>query len=149
LRLGKAEEALTAINMAIDLKPARAGFYNSKGNVLSYMGQNEAALESYNKSKALKPEVATLHKNIGQVLCKLGRYQESLEAYSEAVKLDPQDTMASKGKERLLKIVAESRSEAYVDTGSEYPVGNTIGVINDRDEVLHTGEVSELTSSSL
>jgi len=96
---GQLEEALNALEKALELDPEYVDAWNGKGIVLDDLGRYEEAIEAYDKALALDPEFAYAWNNKGNALGNLGRYEEAIEAYDKALALDPEyaDAWYNKG----------------------------------------------------
>ena len=56
MRANNLEYALNYINLAIEIKPKEANFYDSKAEILYYFGETEKALEMWRKVIGLDPD---------------------------------------------------------------------------------------------
>nr|WP_051965343.1 tetratricopeptide repeat protein [Rickettsia tamurae] len=70
LKLERAEEAIKAINKAIELKPDYAKAYNEKGYALASLAKHNEAISCYNKAVALRPDYADAYYNKGLIIIK-------------------------------------------------------------------------------
>ncbi len=85
------EEALSAMQEAIDIDP-EDGFYHSQASiVLLQMGRNEEALKEVQTAIALEPDHAFYYDNLGDVYGELGPEQALLEARQKAIELQPDE----------------------------------------------------------
>jgi Flp pilus assembly protein TadD len=62
--LGKFDEAMTACNKAIELKPRQWSFYNNRGNIHFYRSEFDRALAEYYKAMTFSPGDEVLLQNI-------------------------------------------------------------------------------------
>jgi tetratricopeptide (TPR) repeat protein len=92
-RLGKYEDALKSIEIAIRLEPNDLMLLNQKAEILSSNNQKEAALAIYDLMIAKKPE-SYAYFNRGVLKDDLGPKQEAIADYDKAIFLDPNDDRA-------------------------------------------------------
>jgi tetratricopeptide (TPR) repeat protein len=97
--LGRYEEALIALDQALQLNPEQAFALGTRGTVLAELGRNEEALEALDRALELDPAYAFALSVKGQVLRLLGRNGEALACLTGAAKLEPHDpwTLAELG----------------------------------------------------
>jgi len=62
--LGKFDEAMTACNKAIEMKPRQWSFYNNRGNIYFYRSEFDRALAEYYKAMTFSPGDEVLLQNI-------------------------------------------------------------------------------------
>lgn len=87
---GKADEAISAFQKAIELRPTQAAYYNSLGNVMARAGKIPEAQQAYQKSAELDPANAAMaYQNLGIVLFQAGRSKEAVDPLRKASELDP------------------------------------------------------------
>ena len=70
--LGRHEDAITNLDIAIQLKPDFAEAYTNRGIVSKMLGRHEDAIADYDKAIQLKPEFAEAYANRGTVYKMLG-----------------------------------------------------------------------------
>lgn len=88
---GQHQDALYAINKAIELDPQYAHAYSFRGALYYNLGGNEQqAINDYNKAIELDPQDARGYGNRGVFYDKLGNYKQAIKDYSIAIKLNPQ-----------------------------------------------------------
>lgn len=87
---GMLNEALNAINKAIDLDPQTPGALENRASLLETMGKHDEALEKANSTQ----DLAKVWYNRAAVLRNEGKFDEALGAYDKAIELDPQDAEA-------------------------------------------------------
>lgn len=87
--LGRYEEALEAIDRALDINPYNEVAWVNKGNALTKMGRLVDALRSFNAAIKVNPAYEVAWNNKGNALARLGRYEEALRCYEKALELDP------------------------------------------------------------
>ena len=84
------ERALLAIQRAINLSPANAGFYMTAANIQQDLHKLDAAVELLKQAIRINPAFAEAHNNFGIVLTDLRRIDEAHAAFAEAIRLKPQ-----------------------------------------------------------
>jgi len=84
----KYEEAIEALEKAIEINSDYAEGWNGKGAALHVLGRNEEAIVAYNK--AIKIDLKYFHAwyNKGNALSDLGKEEEAITAYDKAIELD-------------------------------------------------------------
>ena len=88
--MGKNEEAMKAVDKAIELDPNFAEAYNKKGDFYFKAGKVKEALECYLKSKELNPNIQNNYYDLGRSYLVLGDYDNALENFRTALKMKPQ-----------------------------------------------------------
>jgi tetratricopeptide (TPR) repeat protein len=88
---GQYQEALTAYNRALELRPDDANTLVSKGAALHNLRRYEEALADYSLAVKLQPDYPTALLNRGVTLLLLGRREEALADYDRAVGLGQND----------------------------------------------------------
>lgn len=89
LGVGREEEALAELDLAVAEAPGSAANHNLRGVALRRLGRHDEALASYQRATALDPRFALAWHNIAVVLWHLGRYGEAVDAADRALALDP------------------------------------------------------------
>jgi tetratricopeptide (TPR) repeat protein len=87
--LGRYEEALVAIDRALDINPHNEVAWVNKGNALSKMGRLVDALRSFNAAIKVNPSYEVAWNNKGNALARLGHHEDALRCYEKALDLDP------------------------------------------------------------
>jgi len=102
--LGRYEDALSVINLAIQFDSTNQLNWSEKGDILHDLERQEEALEAYEKSLELskieeqfEDDIDTVL-NRADVLSHLERHEEALEEYERSEKLDPYSTEVLFGK---------------------------------------------------
>ncbi|MBF2028226.1 MAG: tetratricopeptide repeat protein [Oscillatoriales cyanobacterium C42_A2020_001] len=90
-RLGRFEEALTALNQAIKLNPDLHAAWYERGNVLFALKRPTEALESYDRTILLKPDLYGVWRDRGVLLAVLGKYDAAFGSFDKATELKPDD----------------------------------------------------------
>ncbi len=86
--LGRYEEALECIDVALKINPENEIAWVNKGTVLSRMGKHREALRSFNEAIKQNPSYEVAWNNKGNTLARLKRYDEALKAYDMAIEID-------------------------------------------------------------
>ena len=87
--LGRYDEALRAIDKALDLNPRNEVAWLNKGNALTKMGRLVDALRCFNAAIKVNPKYEVAWNNKGNTLARLGHYEEALTCYEQALEIDP------------------------------------------------------------
>lgn len=87
--LGRYEEALRAIDRALDINPRNEVAWVNKGNALTRMGQLLDALRCFNAAIKVNPSYEIAWNNKGNALARLGKHDEALRCYERALGIDP------------------------------------------------------------
>lgn len=87
--LGRYEEALRAIDRALDINPRNEVAWVNKGNALTRMGQLLDALRCFNAAIKVNPLYEVAWNNKGNTLARLGKHEEALRCYERALGIDP------------------------------------------------------------
>ena len=85
----KHEDAISAYNQAIRLKPDLAKAYDNRGVAKDELGRYEAAIADHNQAIRLKPDLAEAYNNRGVAKNNLGRREAAITDYDEAIRLKP------------------------------------------------------------
>ena len=83
------EDAITAYNEAIQLRPDFANAYVNRGLAKEKLGQHEPAIMDYSSAIKVDPTLAGAYNNRGSAKRKLGQHFLALEDLSTAIQLDP------------------------------------------------------------
>ncbi len=89
---GELEEAIAAINQAIQLAPSEVDHLLTRAELLAQMGRPEDALAEFDQIAALKPQSAEVFSRRGSLLLSLGRSSLAFADYSRAIELEPSAT---------------------------------------------------------
>jgi tetratricopeptide (TPR) repeat protein len=90
--LERIDEAVTTLDHAIALYPARESFWHNKGSVLDRLGRREEAMECYKKGIALGFECPTIHYQYGVLLYDKKDFVSALGEFEKALDLRPSDS---------------------------------------------------------
>jgi tetratricopeptide (TPR) repeat protein len=87
--LGRYEEALRAIDKALDINPRSEVAWVNKGNALTRLGRLIDALQCFNAAIKVDPRFEVAWNNKGNALARLGKFEEALPCYERALEIDP------------------------------------------------------------
>ena len=87
--LGRYEEALQAIDKALDINPRNEVAWLNKGNAFTRMGQLLDALRCFNAAIKVNPVNEVAWNNKGNALARLRKYEEALRCYERSLAIDP------------------------------------------------------------
>ncbi len=136
------EDALDALNNAIDVDPQNAMAWLSKAQILGpNLGRYNESLEACDKAIEIDPENPDSWRLKGLILMNLGRDEEALVAFEEAIELDPQNGYAWYVKGNLLRYLGREgeAEEAFTraeELGFTSPLEGMIAIT----EIVATGE---------
>ncbi len=111
---GTAEQALSALNKAIDLRPDYVEAYNNRGAAKNLLGKHQEAIADYDKVIQLKPNYAEAYSNRGVTKSLLGKHQEAIADHDKALHLKPDYAEAYDGKGSAKHLLGRSQ-EAITD----------------------------------
>jgi len=109
---GQHEEAIKALDRAIQLNPNDSEIWNNRGIILFLLKRYKEAIRSFEKATSLDPRNAEAWYNRGMVFCSLERYGDAVSSLEKALEIDPQSAIAWHNKEVALKLLgrdAEAR----------------------------------------
>ena len=86
--LGRYQEALKAIDIALDINPRNEVAWLNKGNALMKLGQHLDALRCFNAALKVNPKYEVAWNNKGNALARLGHFEEALRCYEKAITID-------------------------------------------------------------
>jgi rubrerythrin len=87
--MGKLEEGIKCLEMALAINPNNEVAWVNKGNAHSKLGEQKSAMECYKKAVELNPSYEIAWNNLGNVLARGRRYVDALRCYNTAIKLNP------------------------------------------------------------
>ena len=87
--LGRYEEALRAIDTALDINPRNEVAWVNKGNALTRMGELMDALRCFNAAIKVNPLFEVAWNNKGNALARLGKFEDALRCYDRGLEIDP------------------------------------------------------------
>jgi len=86
--LGRYDEALRAIDKALDINPHNEVAWLNKGNAFTKLGRLIDALRCFNAAIKVNPEYEVAWNNKGNALARLGKFDEALGCYERALEID-------------------------------------------------------------
>jgi tetratricopeptide (TPR) repeat protein len=87
--LGRYEEAIRAIDTALDINPRNEIAWVNKGNALTRLGRLIDALRCFNAAIKVNPLFEVAWNNKGNALARLGKFEDALRCYDRALEIDP------------------------------------------------------------
>jgi predicted O-linked N-acetylglucosamine transferase (SPINDLY family) len=139
---GQHEEAIRAIDRALELNPQEAGFWNNRGVLLKPLGapKNPERIAAYQKAVELNPNFKEAYSNLADALMNEGRFDEASAALDAALALDPNYVGAAINRANLLKLCGKKRQalaaiEAVLDKSRHPEALNIKGAL-----LLETGD---------
>jgi tetratricopeptide (TPR) repeat protein len=144
LLLGRPEEGLNALDMALRLKPNDGPALTLRGKAQEKLGQLEAAVESYSAALQLVDDVAGIHRALVRVLDELGRHQEAKLHLVEAVCIDQGTDELSPGARAYLDLLYVRSFEEAREFLNEHPEYASADIL----EALRMLELPESMSPS-
>jgi tetratricopeptide (TPR) repeat protein len=87
--MGRTDEAIAELILALRLKPDYAKAHNNLGNSYYEQGRIHEAIMEYKEAIRLKPDHAKAHNNLGLAYDMLGRTDEAIVRYRVALRLKP------------------------------------------------------------
>lgn len=88
--LGRYDEALRAIDTALDMNPRNEVAWLNKGNALTKMGRLPDALRCFDAALKVNPRYEVAWNNRGNTLARMGHFEEALACYERALAIDPE-----------------------------------------------------------
>ena len=95
---GNFEEAVEALDKALEIKPDDAAALYSKGATLLSLKRYDEALKAFDNALDIKPDNVTACNGKGAALLNLERYDEALKAFDKAIGIKTDDSTAWRGK---------------------------------------------------
>ncbi len=86
--LGRYDEALRAIDTALDINPHNEVAWLNKGNAFTKLGRLVDALRCFNAAIKVNPTYEVAWNNKGNALARLGKFEEALACYERALGID-------------------------------------------------------------
>lgn len=88
-RDGRHEEAITAIERGLALRPDDPFAFNDLGNEYVLLGRPAEAVAFFERSLQIAPNHPSAHNNFGNALSDLGRFEQALHHLQRAVEIEP------------------------------------------------------------
>jgi protein O-mannosyl-transferase len=89
LRQGKLDEAISLLQVAVDLRPENSPAHENLAKALLQKGQVTDALEHYRKLIELQPDNIEVHNIVGTVLIQQGHIREGVEEWEKVLAIQP------------------------------------------------------------
>ena len=109
-KANKEDEALSAYNKAISLKPDYVKAYNNRGVIKKELGQFEDAIKDYDIALHLRPNYYAPLYNRGNAKSSLKQYESALVDYNAALRQKPDYAMAYSSRGQVKRILGEYES---------------------------------------
>ena len=109
LKEGTGEQALLALDRAIDLRPDYDTAYNNRGAAKTLLGRHQDAIADYDTAIRLKPDYAEAYSNRGTAKNFLGRHQDAIADYNKAIRLKPDYVKAYDGRGSTKHLLGRSQ----------------------------------------
>ena len=91
---GRSDDAISAYQRAIELKPSFA-YYNNLGGIYGKAGKIDEATAAYTKAAEADPaQAAQAWRNFGITMYNANKYKEAVEPLKKATELDPKNAQA-------------------------------------------------------
>jgi len=90
--VGNIEQALVALERAVEINPSLAECRTNLGNIYLKKDRIEDAINQYRAALQINPADAKTHNNLGNAYTKAGRLDDAISEYSESLELDPNFT---------------------------------------------------------
>jgi tetratricopeptide (TPR) repeat protein len=90
-QLGRWEEMLVLLDMALEIQPGNAALFGNKGVVLQNLVRHPEALACFDAAIAINPHSANTWFNRGNSLKDLKCFQDALISYDQALAISPND----------------------------------------------------------
>ncbi len=85
------DEAMAAIQQALNIPPPLSPTYQALGRLLLYRGRVQEAVQSFNTAIQLDPNQPLPHESLWSVDERLGKHEEAISQIQEAIRLDPEN----------------------------------------------------------
>ena len=129
-RNGSYDEAVKALDKALEIAPSNATMWDVRGYMLLNMANGNESLKSFDKVIELNPNDADAWRGKGSAFFGLHRYEEAVNAYDNALKIDPSNIGASQGKGIALAEMGKQNESAKAFANSLDILDRTIQTAN-------------------
>lgn len=85
------DEAIEALDEALEINPASHNVHNSLGIAFASQGKLDAAIEAFRQALRHKPDFANAHSNLANCLFEKGNIEGTVRHYEEALRINPAD----------------------------------------------------------
>jgi Flp pilus assembly protein TadD len=103
LKQGKIEEAIGALQKAVELNPKDAAVRQNLAYAYDRQGRVDDAIIQYQKAIELNPRDSVARNNLGVLYNKTGRYDEAIRELEKALEIDPKSATGPKNLEAAKK----------------------------------------------
>ena len=86
---GRADQAITHFQKALEIKPDLVEAHDNLGLALAGRGQVDEAIACYRKALQIKPNLAEAHDNLGLALAGRGQVDDAIACYRKALQIKP------------------------------------------------------------
>jgi tetratricopeptide (TPR) repeat protein len=112
------KKALSIYDKTLEANPNVTDILNSKGIVLSQLGDHETAIANFDKVVELNPNIPYVWENRGQALLELGRYKEALKSYEKVFSND-EITKKWSPKDNVNALIGQANILAYLNRNED------------------------------
>lgn len=91
IEAGKLDEALTALNKALEIDPNFAEAYFNLGVLYCTRGLTDRGIDEFRKALKLQPNNAKMHLYLGRAYVDIESFDNAIEEYKQAIRLNPKD----------------------------------------------------------
>lgn len=138
---GDFELAGDVIEDMLEIEPDNDMFWNSKGVVLSKLGEYQEALDAFDQALEIKPNVSKIWYSKGAVLLEMGHLRQGLACFYKALDIEPGFIKARERFIQTLDMMEEADRMALEETEEEEKVSGV-----DSGEVPEEEEEPEVIS---
>jgi len=142
--LKRYDEALGALDQALQLAPRKASNSQKKGELLVTLKRYEEALSPLKSAARFDAKNASLRDKLGDVYSELERYEEAVDAYDQAIRLDRGFVWAYRSKAATLEKQGRQQ-EALAAYGEALTAFDKALVSRPEDFFLHFFRADVLT----
>ncbi len=93
-QLGKFDEAMAAVERALQMDTSQPIYYLTRGHIQQGLGRNMDAAESFREALRRKPELAEAQHSLGIALQDMGHSQEAAASFRAALAINPRHARA-------------------------------------------------------
>jgi tetratricopeptide (TPR) repeat protein len=89
VRLGKAQEAISACSKVLEIDPSEGRAWALRASLLDSLGHHQMAVNACETALNVAPEAPDVHVTRGEIFEGEGRWEEALESHRHALTIDP------------------------------------------------------------
>lgn len=89
--MGRDEEALPVVDLALRLAPTDGELHNNRGIALAMLMRWDDSIASFAEALRWSPNDPEIHKNLGHAWFRMGRWNEAVAALLKAIEIHPDD----------------------------------------------------------